>query len=200
MKDWITFFLTWIWLTVSGFQTNCPCVMNFTVISHFKFENHILLRIVVFLSWSMCDIISLCPCQILICFYMLFKIECLSVIKIFYMSLSRKEDNAMSCNSGFRPVLIYFTCYATPLNGFCHKLMYSFWDLCSLYVTEVCTVRLYLTKIFFPGFQKRIHNLCVVVVPSIRWHLALVHLSFKQEWWSRVMMIQDQVRKWLMVW
>lgn len=69
------------------------------------------------------------------------------------MGLSRKEDNVMSCNSGFKAVLIYFTCYAMPLNGLCcSHSVYGFWDLCSLYVTEVCTGRLYLTNIFFPDF------------------------------------------------
>lgn len=102
----------------------------------------------------MCDIISLCLCQILICFYMLLKIECLSVIKIFYMSLSRKEDNVMGCNSGFKPAVINFTCYAMPLNGFYHKHIYVFWDLCSLYATDVCTVRLP-DKRFLPWFPEQ---------------------------------------------
>lgn len=83
------------------------------------------------------------------------------------MSLSRKEDNVMSCNSGFKPVLVYFTCYAMPLNGLYHKLIYGFWDLCSLYVTKVCTVRFCLTNIFFPDFQNRIYNFCVAVVLSV---------------------------------
>lgn len=98
----------------------------------------------------MCSIISLCLCQILIGFYMLFLIECLSLIKILYMSLSRKEDNVMGGNSEFKPVLIYFTCYAMPLNGLYDKLLHAFWDLCSLYITEVCTVRLLSDKHLLP--------------------------------------------------
>lgn len=80
------------------------------------------------------------------------------------MSLSRKDDNVMGCNCGFKPVLIYFTCYTMPLNGLYDKLIYAFWDLYSLYITEVCTVRLYLANIFFPDFQNRIYNLHVAVL------------------------------------
>lgn len=65
-----------------------------------------------------------------------------------------------------------------PLNGLYDKLIYAFWDLYSLYITEVCTVRLYLANIFFPDFQNRIYNLHVAVL-SVHWHLALVHLNFK---------------------
>lgn len=73
----------------------------------------------------------------------------------------------MSCNSGFNPVLIYFTCYAMPLNGLYRKLIYDFWEFCSLYVTEVCTVRLYLTNLFFPDLQNRIYKFCAAVVLSV---------------------------------
>lgn len=150
-------------------------------------------------SWSMCDIIPLCLCQILIWFCTLFQIECLTVIKIFYMSLSRKEDNVISCNSGFKPVLIHFTCYAMPLNGCDNRhSVYGFWDLCSLYVTEVWTVILYLTNIFFPDFQNRIYNFCVAVVLSDT--LLQYTWALKQEPWSGEMIIHYQVGKWLMSW
>lgn len=44
------------------------------------------------------------------------------------MSLSKKEGNMMSCNSGLKPVLIYFTYYTMPLNGLYQKLVFASWD------------------------------------------------------------------------
>lgn len=56
---------------------------------------------------------------------------------------------------------------------------YMFFGIYVLCMPLMFVLSDYLTNVFFPGFQNRIHNLCVAVLPSVHWHLGLVHLNFK---------------------